>query len=188
DIDNASGSDEVPAPSAMRRWVEAALAGARDEAELAVRIVAEAESAALNSHYRHKEGPTNVLSFPADLPEAVDIPLLGDLVICAPVVAREAGEQDKSLDAHWAHMLVHGTLHLLGYDHIDDTEASEMEALETRILAGLGFPPPYETPDPSAQGSGPGATRRSEEHTSELQSREKLVCRLLLEKKKRQPS
>ena len=159
DIDNASGCDEVPDPSAMRRWVEAALAGARGEAELAVRIVTEAESAELNGHYRHKQGPTNVLSFPADLPEAVDIPLLGDLVICAPVVAREAHEQDKTLDAHWAHMLVHGTLHLLGYDHIDDADAAAMEALETRILAGLGFPNPYQTPDPSAEGSGPGATR-----------------------------
>ncbi len=155
DIDNASGDDEVPDPSRMHRWVAAALGDHGRDAELAVRIVDEAESAELNGRYRGKQGPTNVLSFPADLPEAVDIPLLGDLVICAPVVAREAREQDKEPEAHWAHMLVHGTLHLLGYDHIDNAEAEEMEALETRIITGLGFPPPYETyyPVPADGGS-----------------------------------
>jgi probable rRNA maturation factor len=150
DIENASGDAEVPDPSVMERWVAAALAGRAGDSELAVRIVDEAESAGLNSHYRHKQGPTNVLSFPADLPDVVDIPLLGDLVICAPVVAREALEQGKSADAHWAHMLVHGTLHLLGHDHMDTAEAEAMEALETRILTTLGFPPPYDTPQPAA--------------------------------------
>lgn len=154
DIDNASGDDEVPDPSRMHRWVEAALVDHPGDAELAVRIVDEAESAGFNDHYRGKSGPTNVLSFPADLPEAVDIPLLGDLVICAPVVAREAREQGKDCDAHWAHMLVHGTLHLLGHDHIDTAEAEAMEALETRILTALGFPPPYETPYPAPTGGG----------------------------------
>jgi probable rRNA maturation factor len=84
------------------------------------------------------------LSFPADIPEEVGIPLLGDLVICAPVVEREAQEQQKTVDAHWAHMLVHGSLHLLGYDHIEDDEAELMEALETNIITGLGFSAPYE--------------------------------------------
>ncbi len=154
DVDNASGDDGVPDPSIVHRWVTAALADHPGDAELAVRIVDEAESAALNSHYRHKPGPTNVLSFPAELPEVVDVPLLGDLVICAPVVAREAREQGKGADAHWAHMLVHGTLHLLGYDHVDEDGARRMEALETRIITGLGFPPPYENHDPGKLGSG----------------------------------
>ena len=154
DIDNACGDSEVPEPSQMQRWVEAALAGRPGDAELAVRIVDEEESAEFNSHYRGKDGPTNVLSFPADLPEAVNIPLLGDLVICAPVVAREADEQGKSANAHWAHMLIHGTLHLLGYDHIDTAEAEAMEALETDILTSLGFPPPYETHYSAQAGGG----------------------------------
>lgn len=154
DIDNASGDDEVPPPSAMELWVAAALADRAGDAELAVRIVDEGESAELNRQYRDKPGATNVLSFPADLPDVIDIPLLGDLVICAPVVAREALEQGKSADAHWAHMLVHGTLHLLGHDHMDTAEAEAMEALETRIITALGFPPPYETPNPAVPGSG----------------------------------
>lgn len=163
DVDNASTSDEVPDPSAIQRWVAAALAGQREEAELAVRIVDEAESAELNGLYRHQAGATNVLSFPADLPDEIDIPLLGDLVICAPVVSREAVEQDKLPEAHWAHMLVHGTLHLLGHDHIDDAEADLMEALETRIITALGFPPPYETPSPPAESSGPPIARTDHE-------------------------
>jgi probable rRNA maturation factor len=89
------------------------------------------------------------LSFPADIPEEVGIPLLGDLVICAPVVEREAQEQQKTVDAHWAHMLVHGSLHLLGYDHIEDNEAELMEALETTIITGLGFSAPYEDSTPT---------------------------------------
>src|SRR5690606_24067449 len=94
--------------------------------------------------YRHQDKPTNVLSFPADIPAELNLPLLGDLVICAPVVEREAMEQRKTLEAHWAHMVVHGTLHLVGYDHITEPEAEEMESLETKILTGMGFPPPYE--------------------------------------------
>ena len=101
------------------------------------------EMATLNRAYRGKEGPTNVLSFPYDLPPEAGLALLGDIVICAPVVAREAREQGKTLDAHWAHMTVHGALHLLGYDHIDEHEAAAMEALETDILARLDYPCPY---------------------------------------------
>ncbi len=115
-----------------------------DEAEVSLYIVDEAESQELNAQYRGKDKPTNVLSFPADIPEEVGVPLLGDLVVCAPVVEREAQEQGKTLEAHWAHMLVHGSLHLLGYDHIEDDEADVMEALETEIITGLGFPAPYQ--------------------------------------------
>jgi probable rRNA maturation factor len=134
----------VPGEGTVLRWVEAALTGRRDEAELTVRIVDEDESAELNSAYRKKQGPTNVLSFPFEAPPGVELPLLGDIVIAAPVVAREAREQGKAPDAHWAHMVVHGCLHLLGYDHIDAAEAEAMESLETEILAGLGYPNPYE--------------------------------------------
>jgi len=109
-----------------------------------VRIVDEPEMRELNARYRHKDYPTNVLSFPAELPPGVDVPLLGDIVICAPVVNREATEQHKAPRAHWAHMLVHGTLHLLGHDHERERDAAVMEALERRILAGLKFPDPYQ--------------------------------------------
>ena len=101
------------------------------------------EGRALNRHYRGKDYATNVLSFPADLPAGVKMPLLGDLVICAPVVVREAREQRKSPQAHYAHLTVHGVLHLLGWDHDDDKEAEAMEQLEREILAGLGLPDPY---------------------------------------------
>ncbi|MFA5531181.1 MAG: rRNA maturation RNase YbeY [Thiohalomonadaceae bacterium] len=138
------GGPGVPTEVLVRRWVEAALAGRRSEAELTVRVVDEDESAELNGLYRKKQGPTNVLSFPFEAPPGLDLPLLGDIVICAPVVAREAGEQGKTSEAHWAHMVVHGTLHLLGYDHLEPGEAEEMEALETTVLAGLGYPNPYE--------------------------------------------
>ncbi len=143
DVEDASGSAGVPDAASLSRWAEAALAGRRAEAELSIRIVGEAESAALNDTYRHKAGPTNVLSFPAELPAGVPVAALGDLVICAPVVAREAAAQGKLPEAHWAHMVVHGCLHLLGYDHMDDAQAAEMEPLETRILAALGFQDPY---------------------------------------------
>jgi probable rRNA maturation factor len=134
----------LPAETDFRRWAEAALAGAdyRRDAELTLRIVNEAESTALNATYRHKQGPTNVLSFPFEAPPELDSTLLGDIVICAPVVLREAIVQGKTPEAHWAHLVAHGVLHLLGYDH-DEAQAEAMEALEIRILAGLGFPDPY---------------------------------------------
>ncbi len=125
----------------------AALKGRIREADLAVRLVDEKEGCSLNHHYRGKDYATNVLSFPAELPEGlpkgIKMPLLGDLVICAPVVAREAAEQGKSLAAHYAHLTVHGTLHLLGWDHDDDKEADAMEQLEREILADLGIDDPY---------------------------------------------
>ncbi len=135
----------APDPSSLRRWVRAALTagGCGDDAELSVRIVDEAQMRELNGRYRHQPRPTNVLSFPAELPAELDLPLLGDIAVCAPVVLREAREQGKTAEAHWAHMLVHGTLHLLGYDHIREDEALAMEALETRLLTSLGYPAPY---------------------------------------------
>jgi len=135
----------VPAAASFRRWVEAALRGAkrRKPVELAIRIVDADEGRALNRDYRGKDYATNVLSFPAELPPGVRLPLLGDLAICAPVVQREALEQGKRANDHWAHLTVHGVLHLLGYDHITDDEATTMEALETRVLAGLGIADPY---------------------------------------------
>jgi probable rRNA maturation factor len=135
----------VPAAASFRRWVEAALRGAkrRKPVELAIRLVDVDEGRALNRDYRGKDYATNVLSFPAELPPGVLLPLLGDLAICAPVVQREALEQGKRAKDHWAHLTVHGVLHLLGYDHLADDEAETMEALETRILAGLGIANPY---------------------------------------------
>jgi len=135
----------LPAAASFQRWAEAALRGARRRkpAELAIRIVGLDEGRALNRDYRGKDYATNVLSFPAELPPGIALPLIGDLAICAPVVLREAAEQAKRPRDHWAHLTVHGVLHLLGYDHIDDGEAEAMETLETRILAGLGIADPY---------------------------------------------
>ncbi len=137
----------VPAAASFRKWVAAALDSRIRDADLAIRIVGDKEGRSLNHHYRGKDYATNVLSFPAErpegLPEGVKLPLLGDLVICAPVVAREAREQKKSLTAHYAHLTVHGALHLLGWDHDDDRDAECMEQLEREILAGLGIADPY---------------------------------------------
>ena len=145
-IQNASASSRVPAKADVTHWAAAALEGRRKRARLSLRILDEEESADLNGRYRGKAGPTNVLSFPFEAPPGLPNPLslIGDLAICAPVVEREALEQGKSLEAHWAHLVVHGILHLLGHDHLDEAEAREMEALETRILQELGFPAPYE--------------------------------------------
>lgn len=145
DIQNASAAADLPTPGQLRGWAEAALIGRRDRAELSIRLVDEVEGASLNGRFRGRRGPTNVLSFPFEpLPGLGDCDLIGDLVICAPVVAREAAEQGKSLHAHWAHMLVHGVLHLLGYDHLDAAQAARMEGLENRIIRALGFAAPYE--------------------------------------------
>jgi probable rRNA maturation factor len=139
----------LPAAISFRKWVAAALDGRIREADLAIRIVDSKEGRALNRHYRGKDYATNVLSFPADvaegvkLPKGVKMPLLGDLVLCAPVVAREARDQGKPLNAHYAHLTVHGALHLLGWDHEDDADAECMEKLEREILAGLGIEDPY---------------------------------------------
>lgn len=133
----------LPTAEQIEQWATAAVQPQSDEVEITVRIVDEAESHELNLNYRGKDRPTNVLSFPFECPDEVELPLLGDLVICRQVVEREAQEQDKPLMEHWAHMVVHGSLHLLGYDHIEDDEAEEMESLETQIMIGLGFADPY---------------------------------------------
>ena len=133
----------LPTAEQIEQWATAAVQPQSDEVEMTVRIVEEAESHELNLNYRGKDRPTNVLSFPFECPDEVELPLLGDLVICRQVVEREAQEQDKPVMAHWAHMVVHGSLHLLGYDHIEDDEAEEMESLEAQIMTGLGFADPY---------------------------------------------
>ncbi len=134
----------VPAKPTIRRWAHAALKGLRRRrAALGVRIVGSSEAASLNSRFRHKNYPTNVLSFPFEAPPGVRSELLGDLVICAPVVRREACAQHKPVRAHWAHMVVHGILHLRGYDHRNRRDAAVMENREIRILKELGFTSPY---------------------------------------------
>jgi probable rRNA maturation factor len=134
---------ELPTTASIEQWINATLAGKRKNTQLTVRIVGEEESARLNATYRHKQGPTNVLSFPFECPPGVSLPLLGDIVVCAPVVQREAHEQGKDISGHWAHMIIHGLLHLLGYDHGTDQEAAEMEKLEVEILNRLDIANPY---------------------------------------------
>jgi len=149
DLQVASQAPGLPGEPEFRLWVSAVLTGRRDEAELTIRLVDEAEGRELNRDYRDRDYATNVLSFPFETPPGLEpLPLLGDLVICVPVVRREAAEQGKAEPAHWAHLVVHGTLHLLGYDHLDEVEAEAMEALETEILRRLGYPDPYEDPTP----------------------------------------
>ncbi len=144
DFQLASASTQVPSAVQIKRWAGIALAtDDNQEMEVTIRIVDEAESQQLNQQYRGKDRPTNVLSFPFEPPPGVELPLLGDLVICAPVVEREAQEQQKSLEAHWAHMTIHGMLHLQGYDHILDPEAEVMENLEKDLMHQLGFDNPY---------------------------------------------
>lgn len=144
DLQIATADDDLPSEEDFQQWVAAALPKDKQHSELTVRIVGNDESKSLNHRYRSKDSPTNVLSFPSDLPPELNIPLLGDLVICAAVVEHEAREQEKSLQAHWAHIVVHGVLHLLGHDHIDNSEANAMESLETKILTDLGYAAPYE--------------------------------------------
>ena len=136
-------TEGLPSETQILQWATAAVQPENDNVEMTVRIVDEAESHDLNLTYRGKDRPTNVLSFPFECSDEVELPLLGDLVICRQVVEREAIEQEKLLMAHWAHMIVHGSLHLLGYDHIEDDEAEETESLETEIMQGLGFADPY---------------------------------------------
>ena len=132
----------LPSEVDFETWAQAALPN-EGEFEITIRLVDEAESHELIHEYRGKDKPTNVLSFPFEVPEGIELPLLGDLVICRQVVEQEAEEQQKPLLHHWAHMVVHGVLHLRGYDHINEDEAEEMEALETQILASLSIPDPY---------------------------------------------
>lgn len=147
DVQVAGSRSGLPEVARLRHWARSALAGRRSHAELSIRIVDAAESRALNRRYRGKDRPTNVLAFPAELPPELKLPLLGDLVLCREVVEAEAAAQAKPLDAHWAHMVVHGTLHLVGYDHDTAEEAAAMETLEAEILAELGWQDPYRERD-----------------------------------------
>ncbi|MBK1873430.1 rRNA maturation RNase YbeY [Marinobacter sp. 1-3A] len=143
DFQNVFEGPGVPAESLFQAWAQAAWLG-EEPSEVTIRIVDIEESLALNHQYRGKDKPTNVLSFPFEAPAGITVPLAGDLVICAPVVENEARDQHKEPSTHWAHMVVHGMLHLQGYDHIDDEEAEAMEAMEIRLLAEFGFGNPYE--------------------------------------------
>lgn len=134
------GTDDVIA------WVSAAAAERANTGEVAVRFVDEEEGLALNAAYRGADKATNVLSFAGDLPAEVGLDLFGDIVICTPVVVKEAQEQGKTIEAHYAHLIVHGTLHLLGFDHEDDPSAQVMEGLERNVMADLGYSDPYASP------------------------------------------
>ena len=134
----------VPEDRFFADWAKAVLAD-EDSALVNLRIVDEAEGWALNREWRGKDSATNVLSFPADMPRINGMRVLGDVVLCAPVIEQESSEQGKTLEAHWAHLVIHGLLHLLGFDHINGEQARLMEAREIAILASLGFPNPYET-------------------------------------------
>lgn len=133
----------LPTFNDFSQWLNKAVTPFQIQAEVTIRVVDVQESQQLNREYRGKDKPTNVLSFPFEAPPGMEIDLLGDLVICRQVVEQEAQEQNKPLMAHWAHMVVHGSLHLLGYDHIEDDEAEEMESLETEIMLDMGFEDPY---------------------------------------------
>jgi probable rRNA maturation factor len=145
-IQFAADKSTAPKASLLRKWAKAAISRKMAEAEVTIRIVAETEMTELNKTFRYKDGPTNVLSFPFVVPEEVEIPtpILGDVVICADVVNREAKEQGKTAEAHWAHMVIHGIFHLLGYDHQTDHDAHIMESLEIDVLNSLDIPNPYQ--------------------------------------------
>jgi probable rRNA maturation factor len=144
-IQRATRQFSAPTAAQLRVWARQILQAMQiTDAELTLRIVSSKEMAALNSTYRHKQGTTNVLSFPFGETGGDEI-YLGDIVICAEVVKHEAKAQNKTLDAHWAHMVIHGALHLLGHDHVEDKDAESMEAIEIKTLSTLGFDNPYNT-------------------------------------------
>ncbi|ALU44366.1 MULTISPECIES: rRNA maturation RNase YbeY [Pseudoalteromonas] len=143
DLQVACEFTNLPSAEQFQLWAEKALLAYKEEAEVTIRIADEAESQELNSQYRGKDKPTNVLSFPFEAPPGIELPLVGDLIICPQVVFREAEEQEKTFHDHFAHMVVHGCLHLLGFDHINEQDADEMESLEKEFLADLGIADPY---------------------------------------------
>lgn len=148
-VENLSGFESCPDDEQFQRWAAVALsvsARFREDAEVYIRVVDEEEMQALNTQYRHQPKPTNVLSFPFEPPPEVTSNYLGDIIICAQVVDREAHTQGKPAEFHWAHMVVHGILHLLGFDHETETDAEQMERLEAQLLTGLGFSNPYRWP------------------------------------------
>lgn len=136
-------TSNLPSEAQLQTWVDLALTDYENETEIVIRIVDIDESAELNQQYRQKNGPTNILSFPFEVPEHIELNLLGDLVICAPILEKEATEQDKALHDHWAHIVIHGVLHLLGYDHIIEDEGVLMEAKEIHLLNLLNIQNPY---------------------------------------------
>ena len=144
DFQVISDSKFLPSQDQFQYWIDSVLKEDSQDSEIVIRVVDEDEMTQFNEQYRNKTGSTNILSFPFDVPDAVESDLLGDLLVCAAVVEREAQQQDKILEHHWAHMIVHGVLHLLGYDHIDDQDAEEMEALEVKILKTIKINNPYE--------------------------------------------
>jgi probable rRNA maturation factor len=143
EIQIATEATDYPAEQQFQQWVDAALSGREQDAEIVIRLVDDAESAELNQQYRHKSGSTNILSFPFEAPEVMELDLLGDLVINAPLISLEAAQQHKPVLHHWAHITVHGVLHLLGYDHIEEQDAEHMEALEIEILKQFNIANPY---------------------------------------------
>ena len=148
DVQIATRAGGVPGSGDLAHWAESALDDAEPEPDLTLRIVGRPEGQRLNHEFRNIDRPTNVLSFPFESPPGIELPLLGDVVICAPVVSREAKEQGKSICAHYAHMVVHGVLHLRGFDHERDSDARAMESVEVELLRRLGFDNPYDTGEP----------------------------------------
>jgi probable rRNA maturation factor len=142
EVQRETSNSSVPSDQQFEQWATAALQG-HAESELVIRVVDQEESRRLNEQFARKNKATNVLSFPAGLPPSIDLALLGDIVICAPLVESEAKEQNKPAPAHWAHLTIHGVLHLLGYDHQSDEDAAKMERLEADLLQPFGFPDPY---------------------------------------------
>ena len=144
DLQLACDNQPLPTETELALWVQRVIDAHQDTGfEVTVRVVSPQESQQLNHQYRGKNKPTNVLSFPFESPPGIELPLLGDLILCADVIEQEAEAQNKALNDHWAHMIIHGCLHLLGYDHIEEEDAEEMEALETELLAGLNIKDPY---------------------------------------------
>jgi probable rRNA maturation factor len=143
DIQYARDKNGLPDENMLSQWVNAALFGQSSALELTIRIVNEEEGRALNEQWRKGSGATNVLSFPSEPELEIEPRLLGDIVICAPIIAQEAESQGKKPMDHWAHIVIHGTLHLLGYDHIEDDDAASMEAIEIKILKTLKIDNPY---------------------------------------------
>lgn len=177
DFENSTNL-EVPNAESFQRWIDAALnhleQDAGDDLELSLRIVDETEITGLNRQFRGKDKATNVLSFPADLPDEVGLNLLGDIAICAQVIEREAAEQDKTIEAHYAHMSIHGLLHLSGYDHVEDQEAEEMETLEAKILGHLGFGNPYEHSETNTDYSQQTVRKKNADHYTNRSQGDKL--------------